>query len=67
MIKQENVRIGKFDFTHTKSDFGFFIKQKSTGIIYEEAYDLSNHPQEYEETDQKIESDADPEEEGEIE
>lgn len=39
----------------TYSDEGFKIKQKPTGIIYDEAVDVENAPYTYTETDEKVE------------
>lgn len=39
----------------TFSDEGFKIKQKQTGIIYDEAIDVENAPYTYTETDEKVE------------
>lgn len=39
----------------TYSDEGYFIRQRETGIIYEEAVDVEGAPYTYEETDEKIE------------
>ena len=40
---------------HTYSDEGFKIKQKQTGIIYDEAIDVENAPYTYTETTEKVE------------
>lgn len=39
----------------TFSDEGFKIKQKQTGIIYDEAIDVENAPYTYTETTEKVE------------
>lgn len=39
----------------TYSDEGFKIKQKQTGIIYDEAIDVESAPYKYEETTEKVE------------
>ena len=39
----------------TYSDEGFKIKQKQTGIIYDEAIDVENAPYTYTETTEKVE------------
>lgn len=39
----------------TYSDEGFKIKQKQTGIIYDEAIDVENAPYTYSETTEKVE------------
>ena len=41
-------------FIHSYSDAGYTILQVSTGIEYSDAMDLKDYPQEYEETDHKI-------------
>ena len=41
-------------FVHSYSDAGYTILQVSTGIEYSDAMDLKDYPQEYEETDHKI-------------
>ena len=58
MIVQEE----KGNFIHTYSDESSYILQKSTGIEYSDAMDLKDYPQEYEETDHKIEIPEEPEE-----
>ena len=55
MIVKENIKINNKKFVKTYSDEGFLILQTSTGQIFSEAYDLVKYPQQYEETDQKIE------------
>ena len=54
MIIKENVKINGADFIYTYSDSQCLIKQIETGELYGEAYDLVEHPKEYEETDIKI-------------
>ena len=54
MIVKDNVKINDFEFIHTYSDSQYIIKQVETGELYVEAYDLSELPKEYEETDIKI-------------
>ena len=54
MIVKENVKINDVDFIYTYSDGEYIIKQVETGELYAEAYDLAELPQEYEETDIKI-------------
>lgn len=54
MIVKENVKINGFDFIYTYSDCQYIIKQVETGGLYAEAYDLTELPKEYEETDIKI-------------
>lgn len=39
----------------TYSDEGYKIKQRPTGIIYDEAIDVENAPYTYTETDEKVE------------
>ena len=39
----------------TYSDDGYFIRQRETDIIYEDAVDVEGAPYTYEETDEKIE------------
>lgn len=59
--------INDVEFTYTRSDSGFFIRQDSTGIVYCDAYDLLDHPQTYTETDELIpDPDYDPATEDEI-
>lgn len=67
MIKTEAVTVGTLDFTHTWSDAGMRIKQESTGILYDDAMDLTAYPQTYTETTEPIdggggEEEATPEE-----
>ena len=54
MIAKEKVKINDVDFIYTYSDSQCLIKQVETGELYGEAYDLSELPKEYEETDIKI-------------
>lgn len=54
MIIKENVEINNVHFIYTYSDSQCLIKQVETGELYGEAYDLVEHPKEYEETDIKI-------------
>ena len=54
MIAKEKVKINGTDFIYTYSDNQYMIKQVETGELYGEAYDLSELPKEYEETDIKI-------------
>ena len=54
MIVKEKVKINGVDFIYTYSDSQYIIKQVETGELYGEAYDLAEHPKEYEETDIKI-------------
>lgn len=54
MIIKENVKINGVDFIYTYSDSQCLIKQVETGELYAEAYDLAELPQEYDETDIKI-------------
>lgn len=54
MIVKENVKINDVDFIYTYSDGQYIIKQVETGELYAEAYDLSELPKEYDETDIKI-------------
>ena len=54
MIVKENVKINGTDFIYTYSDGEYIIKQVETGELYAEAYDLSEMPKEYDETDIKI-------------
>lgn len=55
MIIKEELTINNKNFTRTYSDNDCYIKQISSGNLYSEAYDLIDYPQEYEETDTKIE------------
>lgn len=54
MIVKENVKINGIDFIYTYSDSQCLIKQIETGELYAEAYDLTELPKEYEETNTKI-------------
>ena len=54
MITKENVEINNVCFIYTYSDSQYLIKQIETGELYGEAYDLTELPKEYEETDIKI-------------
>ena len=54
MIVKENVKINDVDFIYTYSDSQYIIKQIETGELYSEAYDLAELPEEYEETNIKI-------------
>lgn len=54
MIVKENVKINDVDFIYTYSDGQYIIKQVETGELYAEAYDLTELPKEYDETDIKI-------------
>lgn len=54
MIVKENVKINDVDFIYTYSDSKYIIKQLETGELYGEAYDLSDLPKEYDETNIKI-------------
>lgn len=54
MIVKENVKINGVDFIYTYSDGQYIINQVETGELYAEAYDLTELPKEYEETDIKI-------------
>ena len=66
MIKTEQATIGQAVFVHTWSDAEMMIRQDSTGVLYEDAYDLVDHPETYTETDIPIdaggEEEATPEE-----
>ena len=57
MIKKDyfETRIDGEVLFRTYSDEGYFIRQRETGIIYEEAVDVEGAPYTYEETDEKIE------------
>ena len=46
-------------FVHSYSDAGYTILQVSTGIEYSDAMDLKDYPQEYTETDHKIDGGGD--------
>ena len=50
LTREDNVNLYR-----TYSDEGFKIKQKQTGIIYDEAIDVENAPYTYTETDEKVE------------
>ena len=50
LVKEET---GKF--IHTYSDAEFKIEQVDTGIVYDDAMDLKEYPNEYVETEEKIE------------
>lgn len=54
MIIKEKVKINGADFIYTYSDSQCLIKQVETGELYGEAYDLTELPKEYEETNIKI-------------
>lgn len=60
MIIKENITIEfnekSYDRVKIYSDSGFFIKKIGTEEIYSEAIDLVDSGFEYEETDQKIET-----------
>lgn len=51
MIKTEQTTIGQDSFMHTWSDAEMIIRQDSSGVLYEDAYDLVDHPETYTETD----------------
>ena len=51
MIRTEQATIGQAVFVHTWSDAEMMIRQESTGVLYEDAYDLVDHPETYTETD----------------
>lgn len=46
-------------FIHSYSDAGYTILQTSSGVEYADAMDLKEYPQEYTETDHKIDSGGD--------
>ena len=54
MLVQESLTIDRRKYIKTYSDEGYYIRQLSTGILYEDAIDPKNSGREYEETDQKI-------------
>lgn len=66
MLKQEQYECKNGTILiHTWSNKGFYIRQKETGNIYAEAYDIPN-VYTYEETDEKIpEDEQEPQDAGE--
>ena len=61
MVKSEIVTMRKKQYKRTFSDTGFYIRKIGTNEEYTEAIDLLNSNYEYEETDRKIETDAESE------
>lgn len=62
MLVTETRIINDKTYIYTISDAGYYIRQKDTDLLYVDAYDIIDHPHEYEETDRRID-----EEEGEEE
>ena len=52
MLITETVTIDGVTYTHSYSDDGFLIEQSETGIVYDDALDVTPCPYSYTETDQ---------------
>ena len=61
MIRTEQTTIGQASFMHAWSDAEMMIRQDSSGTLYEDAYDLVDHPETYTETDIPIDAGGDAE------
>lgn len=60
MLITETITDGGRTFVHSYSDAGMLIKQNETGVLYEDAIDITPCPFTYVETDEPIDPDRNP-------